>query len=94
MHFDEIWAGPLLLLPMAANRDEWPPMVRMALMRFCRRGLAIGFVWLTISLTFFAIAFGIRNADWRAFVLSGVMSIVTLWYGLSIRWVDRNSHWG
>jgi hypothetical protein len=75
---------------MAVDRSNWPFMVRIAMWGLPNRAAASAFLWLSIAIAVACIALGF--ADSRFFI-GGLMVLASLWYYLSIRWVDRNSSW-
>jgi len=75
---------------MGVDRAQWPMMVRLGLWGLPNRAAAWLFVWLSLAIAAGCFAYGFVNP--LAFI--GVfMVFASLWYFLSIRWVDQHSRW-
>jgi len=75
---------------MAVDRRDWPVLVRAGLWSIPNRASAWAFVWIALALAAAGIAYGFVNPI--GFV-GGLFVFASLWYYLSIRWVDRHGGW-
>lgn len=75
---------------MAVDRSLWPMMVQVALWGLPNRLAAWAFFWLSLGIAVGCVAYGSTNP--RAFI-GGLMVFASLWYFLSIRWVDQHGSW-
>jgi hypothetical protein len=76
--------------PQVTDKPITPPLwIRLALWRLHRRIAVVAFLWLSLLLTLLAL-YGFRD---RRFFVFGSFIIPALWYGLAIRWMDRNRMW-
>ncbi|MEX1041168.1 MAG: hypothetical protein WDZ51_11080 [Pirellulaceae bacterium] len=75
---------------MSNDRADWPPIVRVGLYGLTSRNSAWTWFWVSVIFAVGSIAYGLVNP----FALfGGVFLFASLWYYLSIRWVDRHSTW-
>ncbi|MEX2308220.1 MAG: hypothetical protein WD738_11535 [Pirellulales bacterium] len=72
------------------DRTKWPMWVRTGLWGLPNRTVAWLFVWLSLVVAIGCVAYGFID---RRFFAGGALVLATLWYYLSIRWVDRRDQW-
>ncbi len=75
---------------MGVDRGNWPILVRVGLWGLPNRATAWAFFWLSLVVTACCVAYGFINPFG---FIGGLLVFAALWYYLSIRWVDRHSHW-
>jgi hypothetical protein len=75
---------------MAFNRRNWPVMVRLGLWGLGTRMSAWTFFWGSLAIAAGCFVYGFVNP----LAFSGVLFVfASLWYYLSIRWVDQHRMW-
>ena len=75
---------------MKVDREAWPFLVRLGLWGLPNRSAAWVCFWLSAALAVACVAYGFHNP---LFFVGGLLVIAAAWYYVSIRWVDKHSHW-
>lgn len=78
------------------RKDNMPMWVFLALASIDTRKIGMMLVWacLIFALGFLPLPLLLDNWTWlEVLEWSGVLYPMTLWYWLSIRWVDKHSSW-
>ncbi len=73
------------------RKDNMPLWVFLALMNIETRKGALILFWASFAFTLFTIPLSWYLNDWWWL---GMMIPITLWYWLSLQWVDKHSAWG
>lgn len=71
--------------------DNMPLWVFLAFMSIETRKGALILTWCSFAFTLFCIPLSYYLNDWWWL---GMMVPITLWYWLSLQWVDKHSAWG
>lgn len=75
---------------MPADRSKWPPMVRIGLWGVPNRTAAWAFAAGSLILALVCVAISFKDPR---YIGGAALLFAALWYYLSIRWVDKHSHW-
>ncbi len=76
---------------MSVDRSKWPVLVQLGLWGLPGRGWAWAFFWLCMAMAIASIPLGFLLHPVCFFGI--LMAFASVWYYLSIRWVDENSQW-
>ena len=76
------------------KKDNIPLWVFLAFSSIETRKGALILIWVCVIFTFLCIP--VSWYPWREWIdwsWTGMMFAVTLWYGLALKWADKNSAW-
>jgi hypothetical protein len=72
------------------RKDDMPIWVFLGLMNIETRKGALILFWCSFAFAIFCIPLSLYLEDWS---WAAMMFPVTLWYWMSMKWVDKNSSW-